>query len=216
MVEAKLVNGWDDPRMPTISGIRRRGYTPESLKKFCDLIGVAKADSVVDISLLEYCIREDLKAKVPRIMTVIDPVKVVLTNYDENKIEYVDIENNPEDPSMGSRKVPFGRNLYIEAEDFMETPIKKFFRMSPGKEVRLKGAYIVKCTDVVKNDDGSIKEIHCTVDFDTRSGTPGADRKVKGTLHWVCADTAVDVETRLYDYLISPDDHDDGRDFMEK
>ena len=213
MVEAKLVNGWDDPRMPTISGIRRRGYTPESLKKFCDLIGVAKADSVVDISLLEYCIREDLKAKVPRIMTVIDPVKVVLTNYDENKIEYVDIENNPEDPSMGSRKVPFGRNLYIEAEDFMETPIKKFFRMSPGKEVRLKGAYIVKCTDVVKNDDGSIKEIHCTVDFDTRSGTPGADRKVKGTLHWVCADTAVDVETRLYDYLIS---HDDGRDFMEK
>ena len=117
---------------------------------------------------------------------------------------------------MGSRKVPFGRNLYIEAEDFMETPIKKFFRMSPGKEVRLKGAYIVKCTDVVKNDDGSIKEIHCTVDFDTRSGTPGADRKVKGTLHWVCADTAVDVETRLYDYLISPDDHDDGRDFMEK
>ena len=182
MVEAKLVNGWDDPRMPTISGIRRRGYTPESLKKFCDLIGVAKADSVVDISLLEYCIREDLKAKVPRIMTVIDPVKVVLTNYDENKIEYVDIENNPEDPSMGSRKVPFGRNLYIEAEDFMETPIKKFFRMSPGKEVRLKGAYIVKCTDVVKNDDGSIKEIHCTVDFDTRSGTPGADRKVKGTL----------------------------------
>lgn len=216
MVEAKLVNGWDDPRMPTISGIRRRGYTPESLKKFCDLIGVAKADSVVDISLLEYCIREDLKAKVPRIMTVIDPVKVVLTNYDENKIEYVDIENNPEDPSMGSRKVPFGRNLYIEAEDFMETPIKKFFRMSPGKEVRLKGAYIVKCTDVVKNDDGSIKEIHCTVDFDTRSGTPGADRKVKGTLHWVCADTAVDVETRLYDYLISPDDHDAGRDFMEK
>ena len=216
MVEAKLVNGWDDPRMPTISGIRRRGYTPESLKKFCDLIGVAKADSVVDISLLEYCIREDLKAKVPRIMTVIDPVKVVLTNYDENKIEYVDIENNPEDPSMGSRKVPFGRNLYIEAEDFMETPIKKFFRMSPGKEVRLKGAYIVKCTDVVKNDDGSIKEIHCTVDFDTRSGTPGADRKVKGTLHWVCADTAVDVETRLYDYLISPDDHDDGRHFMVK
>ena len=216
MVEAKLVNGWDDPRMPTISGIRRRGYTPESLKKFCDLIGVAKADSVVDISLLEYCIREDLKAKVPRIMTVIDPVKVVLTNYDENKIEYVDIENNPEDPSMGSRKVPFGRNLYIEAEDFMETPIKKFFRMSPGKEVRLKGAYIVKCTDVVKNDDGSIKEIHCTVDFDTRSGTPGADRKVKGTLHWVCADTAVDGVRRLYDYLISPDDHDDGRDFMEK
>ena len=216
LVEDGIVDGWDDPRLVSIAALRRRGFTPESIKMFVDLCGVSKANSSVDYAMLEYCIREDLKAKVPRIMTVIDPVKVVLTNYDENKIEYVDIENNPEDPSMGSRKVPFGRNLYIEAEDFMETPIKKFFRMSPGKEVRLKGAYIVKCTDVVKNDDGSIKEIHCTVDFDTRSGTPGADRKVKGTLHWVCADTAVDVETRLYDYLISPDDHDDGRDFMEK
>ena len=216
MVEAGLVSGWDDPRMPTISGIRRRGYTPESLRLFCELVGVAKADNLVDIAQLEYCIREDLKAKAPRLMVVVDPVKVVLTNYPEGKIEEVTIENNPEVPSMGERKVPFGRNLYIEREDFMETPMKKFFRMTPGKEVRLKGAYIVKCDEVVKDEKGEIQEIHCTVDFDTRSGTPGADRKVKGTLHWVCADTAVDVESRLYDYLIPPEDMDDGRDFMEK
>ena len=216
MVEAGLVSGWDDPRMPTVSGIRRRGYTPESLRKFCEEVGVAKADNLVEIAQLEHCIREDLKVKAPRIMTVIDPIKVVLTNYPEGKIEEVTMENNPEDPSMGERKVPFGRNIYIEKEDFMEVPVKKFFRMTPGKEVRLKGAYIVKCDDVVKNEEGNIQEIHCTVDFDTRSGTPGADRKVKGTLHWVCADTAVDVETRLYDYLIPPDDVDDGRDFMEK
>lgn len=216
MVELGLVSGWDDPRMPTVSGIRRRGYTPESLRRFCDLIGVAKSDNLVDIALLEYCIREDLKAKAPRIMTVVDPVKVVLTNYPEDKIEYVTLENNPEIETMGSREVPFGKNLYIEREDFMEHPVHKFFRMTPGKEVRLKGAYIVKCEDVVKDENGEIKEIHCTVDFDSRSGTPGADRKVKGTLHWVCADTAVDVETRLYDYLISPDDKEDGRDFIEK
>ena len=216
MVEAGLVSGWDDPRMPTVSGIRRRGYTPESLRKFCEEVGVAKADNLVEIAQLEHCIREDLKVKAPRIMTVIDPIKVVLTNYPEGKIEEVTMENNPEDPSMGERKVPFGRNIYIEKEDFMEVPVKKFFRMTPGKEVRLKGAYIVKCNDVVKDEEGNIQEIHCTVDFDTRSGTPGADRKVKGTLHWVCADTAVDVETRLYDYLIPPDDVDDGRDFMEK
>ena len=216
LVESGLVSGWDDPRMPTISGIRRRGYTPESLKNFCSLIGVAKSDNVVDIALLEYCIREDLKAKAPRIMTVIDPVKVVLTNYPEGQIEKVTLENNPEVPAMGEREVPFGRCLYIEREDFMENPVKKFFRMTPGKEVRLKGAYIVKCEKVVKDEAGNIQEIHCTVDFSSRSGTPGADRKVKGTLHWVCADTAVDVETRLYDYLIPPDDVDDGRDFMEK
>ena len=216
MVEAGLVSGWDDPRMPTISGIRRRGYTPESLRLFCELVGVAKADNLVDIAQLEYCIREDLKAKAPRLMVVVDPVKVVLTNYPEGQIEEVTIENNPEVPSMGERKVPFGRNIYIEREDFMETPMKKFFRMTPGKEVRLKGAYIVKCDEVVKDEKGDIQEIHCTVDFDTRSGTPGADRKVKGTLHWVCADTAVDVESRLYDYLIPPEDMDDGRDFMEK
>lgn len=216
MVEAGVVSGWDDPRMPTISGIRRRGYTPESLRMFCDQIGVAKADNVVSIAQLEHCIREDLKGKAPRIMAVIDPVKVVLTNYPEGKIEYVTLENNSENEEMGTRQVPFGRNLYIEREDFMETPVKKFFRMTPGKEVRLKGAYIVRCDEVIKDEAGNIQEIHCTCDMDTRSGSPGADRKVKGTLHWVCADTAVDITSRLYDYLISPDDVDDGRDFMEK
>lgn len=216
MVEAGVVSGWDDPRMPTISGIRRRGYTPESLRMFCDQIGVAKADNVVSIAQLEHCIREDLKGKAPRIMAVLDPVKVILTNYPEGQIEYMTLENNSENEEMGSREVPFSRNLYIEREDFMETPVKKFFRMAPGREVRLKGAYIVRCDEVVKDDAGNIVEIRCTCDMDTRSGSPGADRKVKGTLHWVCADTAVDMTARLYDYLISPDDQDDGRDFMEK
>lgn len=216
LVESGVVSGWDDPRMPTISGIRRRGYTPESLRHFCDLIGVAKADSLVDIGMLEYCIREDLKKKVPRIMTVIDPVKVVLTNYPEDKVEYMTMENNPEDLSMGERKVAFGRELYIEREDFMEVPARKFFRMTPGKEVRLKGAYIVRCDEVIKDENGEIKEIHCTCDMETRSGTPGADRKVKGTLHWVSAKDAVDITARLYDYMFSPDDVDDGRDFIDK
>lgn len=216
MVEAGVVSGWDDPRMPTISGIRRRGYTPESLHAFCEEIGVAKSDNEVSIAQLEHCIREDLKAKAPRIMAVIDPVKVVLTNYPEDKIEMMPMENNSENEAMGTRLVPFGREIYIEAEDFMENPAHKFFRMTPGKEVRLKGAYIVRCDEVVKNEDGSIKEIHCTCDMDTKSGTPGADRKVKGTLHWVCAAKAVPITARLYDYLISPDDTDDGRDFMEK
>ncbi len=216
MVEAGVVSGWDDPRMPTISGIRRRGYTPESLRTFCEEIGVAKADNVVSVAQLEHCIREDLKGKAPRLMAVIDPVKVVLTNYPEDKIEMMPMENNSENEAMGMREVPFGREIYIEAEDFMENPAHKFFRMTPGKEVRLKGAYIVRCDEVVKNDDGSIKEIHCTCDMDTKSGTPGADRKVKGTLHWVAAKTAVPITARLYDYLISPDDKDDGRDFMEK
>lgn len=216
LVESGVVSGWDDPRMPTISGIRRRGYTPESLRHFCDLIGVAKADSLVDIGMLEYSIREDLKKKVPRIMTVIDPVKVVLTNYPEDKVEYMTMENNPEDLSMGERKVAFGRELYIEREDFMEVPARKFFRMTPGKEVRLKGAYIVRCDEVIKDENGEIKEIHCTCDMETRSGTPGADRKVKGTLHWVSAKDAVDITARLYDYMFSPDDEDDGRDFIDK
>ena len=216
LVESGVVSGWDDPRMPTISGIRRRGYTPESLRHFCDLIGVAKADSLVDIGMLEYCIREDLKKKAPRIMAVIDPVKVVLTNYPEDKVEYMTMENNPEDLSMGERKVAFGRELYIEREDFMEVPARKFFRMTPGKEVRLKGAYIVRCDEVIKDENGGIKEIHCTCDMETRSGTAGADRKVKGTLHWVSAKDAVDITARLYDYMFSPDDEDDGRDFIDK
>ena len=216
MVEAGVVSGWDDPRMPTISGIRRRGYTPESLHAFCEEIGVAKSDNEVSIAQLEHCIREDLKAKAPRIMAVIDPVKVVLTNYPEDQIEMMPMENNSENEAMGTRLVPFSREIYIEAEDFMENPAHKFFRMTPGKEVRLKGAYIVRCDEVVKNEDGSIKEIHCTCDMDTKSGTPGADRKVKGTLHWVSAAKAVPITARLYDYLISLGDTDDGRDFMEK
>ena len=216
MVEEHVVSGWDDPRLATIAGLKRRGYTPESLRHFCELIGISKANSTVDIGMLEYCIREDLKDKAPRIMTVVDPIKVVLTNYPEDKIEYITLENNPSDPTMGTRQVPFGKNLFIEREDFMENPIKKFFRMTPGKEVRLKGAYIIKCDDVIKNKQGEILEIHCTCDMDTRSGTLGAERKVKGTLHWVAEKTAVEVECRLYDYLIPKEDEEDNRDFMEK
>ena len=216
LVFEKHVEGWDDPRMPTLCALRRRGYTPSAILDFVQRAGIAKANSLVDIKLLEHCIREELNETALRRMAVTEPVKLVITNYPEGQIEQMTMENNPEDASAGERQVPFGRTLYIEREDFMETPVKKFFRMTPGKEVRLKGAYIVKCEDVVKDAHGDIEEIHCTVDFDTRSGTPGADRKVKGTLHWVAADTAVDVESRLYDYLIPPDDTDDGRDFMEK
>lgn len=216
LVEKNLVSGWDDPRMPTISGLRRRGYTPESIRDFCQRIGVAKADSVVDIALLEFCIREDLKLKAPRQMAVIDPVKVVITNYPEGQTEMVTIENNPENEDMGYREVPFGRELYIEQNDFMEVPVKKFFRMTPGKEVRLKGAYIVMCNEVIKNEDGSIKEIHCTYDPETKSGS-GCTRKVKGTLHWVEASTAVDMELRLYDYLLNTEDEENaGKDFLEQ
>ena len=216
LVKEKLVNGWDDPRMPTISGIRRRGYTPESLRRFCELIGVAKADNVVDISFLEYCIREDLKTKAPRIMTVIDPVKVVLTNYPEDKMEYVTIENNPEQETMGTRQVPFGRTIYIEREDFMETPVKKFFRMTPGQEVRLKNAYIVKCTGCKKDEAGNVIEVYAEYDELTKSGMPESGRKVKGTIHWVSVQDSFDAEVRLYDRLFMVENPaDDGRDFRE-
>jgi len=215
LVELNLVSGWDDPRMPTISGLRRRGYTPESIRDFCQRIGVAKADSVVDIALLEFCIREDLKMKAPRQMAVINPIKVVITNYPEGQTEMVTVENNPENEAMGTREVPFGREIYIEQEDFMEVPVKKFFRMTPGKEVRLKGAYIVMCDEVIKNEDGSIKEIHCTYDPESRSGS-GCQRKVKGTLHWVEASTAVDMEIRLYDYLLKPEEEWESKDFLEQ
>lgn len=215
LVELNLVSGWDDPRMPTISGLRRRGYTPESIRDFCQRIGVAKADSVVDIALLEFCIREDLKMKAPRQMAVINPIKVVITNYPEGQTEMVTVENNPENEAMGTREVPFGCEIYIEQEDFMEVPVKKFFRMTPGKEVRLKGAYIVMCDEVIKNEDGSIKEIHCTYDPESRSGS-GCQRKVKGTLHWVEASTAVDMEIRLYDYLLKPEEEWESKDFLEQ
>lgn len=211
LVEACLVAGWDDPRMPTISGLRRRGYTPESIRDFCDRIGVAKADSVVDIALLEFCIREDLKLKATRPMVVIDPVKVVITNYPEGQTELCTVENNPENEELGNREVVFGREIYIERNDFMEEPVKKFFRLAPGKEVRLKGAYFITCTDVIKDENGNITEIHCTYDPETKSGS-GCTRKVKGTLHWVEASTAVDIESRLYDYLLKEDS--DGKDFL--
>lgn len=208
LVEDGLVDGWDDPRMPTISGLRRRGYTPEAIRDFCERIGVSKANSCVDSAMLDYCLREDLKAKANVVMAVLDPVKVVITNYPEGQIEFVELDNNPETPEMGKRTVPFGREIYIEREDFMEEPVKKFFRLAPGKEVRLKGAYFVTCTDFVKDENGEITEIYCTYDPLTRSGSGFDGRKVKGTLHWVCADDCVTAEARLYDYMMldNPDD----------
>ena len=216
LVELNLVSGWDDPRMPTISGLRRRGYTPESIRDFCERIGVAKADSMVEVGLLEFCIREDLKLKAPRYMAVLDPVKVVITNYPEGQTETLVIENNTENEDMGTREVTFGREVYIERGDFMEEPVKKFFRLAPGKEVRLKGAYIIECQSVVKDGDGNITEIHCTYDPTTKSGT-GCQKKVKGILHWVEASTAVDMEVRLYDYLLKADDDETAdKDFLQQ
>ncbi len=216
LVELNLVSGWDDPRMPTISGLRRRGYTPEAIRDFCERIGVAKADSMVEVGLLEFCIREDLKLKAPRYMAVLDPVKVVITNYPEGQTETLVIENNTENEAMGTREVTFGREVYIERGDFMEEPVKKFFRLAPGKEVRLKGAYIIECQSVVKDADGNITEIHCTYDPATKSGT-GCQKKVKGILHWVEASTAVDMEVRLYDYLLSAEDDESAdKDFLQQ
>lgn len=194
--------------MPTICGLRRRGYTPESIRDFCERIGVSKANSMVDSTLLDYCIRDDLKAKAKVVMAVLDPLKVVIDNYPEDQVEMLTIENNPENPELGSREVPFSRELYIEREDFMEEPVKKFFRLAPGKEVRLKGAYFITCTDVVKDADGNVVEVHCTYDPETKSGSGFEGRKVKGTLHWVSAAQAVEATARLYDYMMldNPDD----------
>lgn len=220
LVEKGIVSGWDDPRMPTISGIRRRGYTPASIRDFCERIGVAKADSTVEISLLEYCIREDLKLKAPRIMTVIDPVKVVITDYPEGKTETITADNNQENPELGTRQITFSRTIYIDRKDFMEEPVKKFFRLAPGKEVRLKYAYIIKCEDVIKDEAGHIVEIHCSHDAESLSGVgKNANRKVKGTLHWVNGDDCIDVETRVYDYLLTDsndDEEGDNKDFLSQ
>jgi len=216
LVQENLVNGWDDPRMPTISGLRRRGYTPASLRNFADLIGVAKRENVIDVGLLEFCVREDLNKTAPRIMAVLNPLKVVITNYPEGKVEEIEAENNPEDPAAGTRPVPFSREIYIEQEDFLETPPPKFFRLAPGTEVRLKNAYIIKCEEVVKDREGKITELRCTYDPETRSGS-GSQRKVKGTLHWVSIARALPVEVRLYDRLFldpDPTGHKD-RDFKE-
>ena len=213
LVENGLVTGWDDPRMPTISGLRRRGYTPESIRDFCDRIGVAKADSTVDVALLEFCVREDLKLKANRPMVVIDPVKVIIDNYPEGQSELCHLENNPENEALGSRDITFSREIYIERNDFMEEPVKKFFRLAPGKEVRLKGAYFITCQSICKDENGVITEIHCTYDPETKSGS-GCTRKVKGTLHWVDANNCVDIEARLYDYLL--DESIESDDFLEQ
>ena len=206
MVDDGRVDGWDDPRMPTIAGIRRRGYTAEAVRDFCERIGVAKANSTVEADLLDACVRDDLKTKVENRNVVENPIKVVITNYPEDKTEMMEIENSREVPEMGSRMVPFSRELWIDGEDFMEVPAKKYFRLYPGNEVRFKGAYFLTCNEVVKNEDGTIKELLCTYDPETRSGSEGANRKVKGTIHWVDAATAVKIKIRNYDYLMIDDE----------
>lgn len=220
LVEEGHVAGWDDPRMPTISGLRRRGYTPEAIRDFCERIGVAKSNSLVDYSLLEHCIRQDLNTRAHRVMAVLRPLKVVLENYPEDKVEWLEAENNPENPEMGTRKVPFSKVLYIEQEDFMENPSKKFFRLAPGKEVRLKHAYIIKCEEVVKDPEtGEIIELRCTYDPETKSGADNSGRKVKGTLHWVSAQHAIPAEVRLYEPLLleeNQEEENEETDFIEK
>ena len=219
LVEEGYVSGWDDPRMPTLSGLRRRGYSPEAIRNFCDRIGVAKADSMVDMALLEYCVREDLNKHAPRVMGVLNPLKVVIENYPEDKEEELEAINNPEDASAGTRKIPFSRELYIERDDFMEDPPKKFFRLAPGREVRLRYAYFIICVDVVKDpDSGEITELRCTYDPETRGGDAPDGRKVKGTLHWVSAKQAVTAEVRLYNHLFlkeNPNAVEEGKEFSD-
>lgn len=213
LVEDGIVDGWDDPRLVSLSALRRRGFTPESIKKFMELVGISKSQSSVDYAMLEYCIREDLKLKVNRMMAVLDPIKLVIDNYPEGQVEYFDIDNNQENPEAGTRKVAFSRELYIDREDFMEEPPKKYFRLFPGNEVRLKGAYFVKCVDYKKDADGKVTEIHCTYDPETRSGSGFEGRKVKGTIHWVSAESAVDAEVRLYENIVDEEKgklNDDG------
>lgn len=202
LVEDGIVDGWDDPRLVSIAALRRRGFTPESIRMFVELVGVAKSQSSVDYAMLEYCIREDLKLKCPRVMAVLDPVKLIIDNYPEGQVEYFDVVNNPENEEMGTRKVPFSRELYIDREDFMEEPPKKYFRLFPGNEVRLMNAYFVRCESYVKDENGKITEIHCTYDPETRSGSGFTGRKVKGTIHWVSADHAVKAEVRLYENIV--------------
>jgi glutaminyl-tRNA synthetase len=217
LVEGGYVTGWDDPRMPTLSGLRRRGYTPESIRNFCDRIGVAKRESVVDVSLLEHCLREDLNKRAPRVMAVLRPLRVIIDNYPGDLVEEMEAVNNPEGPIMGTRKVPFSRVLYIEQDDFLEHPPKQFFRLAPGREVRLRYAYFIKCVGVVKDErTGEVVELHCTYDPATRGGDAPDGRKVKATLHWVSAAYSIKAEVRLYDYLFiktNLSDEEEGRDF---
>ena len=206
LVDEGVVTGWDDPRMPTIAGIRRRGYTPEAIRNFCDKIGVSKANSTVDISLLEHCIRDELQGKVSSVNVVENPIKVIITNYPEDKTEYMEMENNRNNEALGNRTVPFSRELWIDGDDFMEVPVKKYFRLFPGNEVRFKGAYFITCREVVKDENSNVKELLCTYDPETRSGSGFEGRKVKGTIHWVDAKTAVPVTIRNYDYLFVEND----------
>jgi glutaminyl-tRNA synthetase len=218
LVEDKFVTGWDDPRMPTISGLRRRGYTPESIRNFADMIGVAKRDQLIDVSQLEYCVRENLNKKANRVMAVLNPLKVVITNFHDNHVEELEAINNPEDPNAGSRKVQFSKVLYIEREDFMENPPKKFFRLFPGGEVRMRYAYFVRCNDVIKDVDGNIIEIYCTYDPASKGGNSPDGRKVKGTIHWVSAQHAIEAEVRLFDRLFikeNPEDVAEGESFID-
>ncbi len=218
LVNEGYVKGWNDPRMPTLAGMRRRGYTPDAIRNFCNRIGVARKESLVDMGLLEYCVREHLNKIAPRVMAVLRPLKVVITNYPEGQEEYLDAINNPEDPDAGIRKVPFSNVLYIERDDFMETPPKQFFRLAPGREVRLRYAYFIKCESVVKDKNGEIVELHCTYDPATRGGDAPDGRKVKATLHWVSAAHAIEAEVRLYDYLFTkadPNDVEEGKEFTD-
>lgn len=216
LVNEKYVNGWDDPRMWTISGLRRRGYTPESIRRFAEAVGVAKANSIVDYAMLEHFVREHLNETAQRVMVVIDPIKVVITNYPEDKVEWIEAENNPQDTSAGTRKLPLTRELYIDRDDFMENPPKKYFRLYPGSEVRLKHTYYITCTDVIKDAEGNIIELHCTYDPQSQGGSTPDGRKVRGTLHWVSAAHAVSIETRMYEHLFTkedPEDVENGKDF---
>lgn len=210
LVDEKIVDGWDDPRMPTIAGFRRRGYTPESIRAFAREIGVARSNSTVDEKMLEHFIREDLKLKAPRTMAILNPLKVVITNYPEGQVEMLDAENNPENEEMGNRQIPFSREIYIERDDFMENPPSKYYRLFPGNEVRLKHAYFIKCNDVIKDADGNVIELHCTYDPETKSGSGFTGRKVKGTIHWVEATQAVPAEFRLYEPLILEEEESEG------
>lgn len=216
LVEEGIVDGWDDPRIPTISGLRRRGYTPESIRSFCREIGVAKSNSLVDIQMLEHFIREDLKLTAPRTMAVLRPLKVVITNYPENQEEMLEAEINPENPEMGIRKIPFSREIYVEQDDFMENPPNKYYRLFPGNEVRLKNAYFIKCNEVIKDEYGNVTELRCTYDPATKSGTGFTERKVKGTIHWVDAKEAIPAEFRLYEPLVTEEDEKEGKTFIER
>lgn len=218
LVDNKYVNGWDDPRMPTIAALRRRGYTPESIRAFAEKVGVAKRDNIIDLGLLEFCVREDLNRRAERRMAVIDPVKVVITNYPKGKTEYIECVNNPEDESAGKREVPFSNIIYIEREDFMEEPPKKYFRLSPGKEVRLRYAYLIRCDEIIKDTDGKVIELRCTYDPESSGGSSSDGRKVKGVIHWVSAPHAVDIEARLYETLFTkenPDEVEEGKTFLD-